>query len=50
MKEENIVTNIFKDIEKAIEETKSDFPVQIKDSKFLKKLKEIKKKYETRRI
>ena len=40
------IDEIFEDIEKAIEETKSEVPVTIDKSKFLKKLQEIKKKYQ----
>lgn len=43
--DKTIIQNIFKDIDNAIEKTRSDVPVKIKDSKLLKKYIEIKEKY-----
>ncbi len=43
--ERGVAFKIFNDIEKAIEKTKSETPVKIEDSQFLKELKKIKKKY-----
>ena len=39
------LNGIFKDIEKAIEKTKSDVPVPINESRFLIELNKIKEKY-----
>jgi len=40
-----ILLNVFQDIEKAIEETKSDVPIPIAESRFLKRYYEIKRRY-----
>jgi hypothetical protein len=40
------IKKIFEEIFKAIEKTKSDIPVTIEESRFLKELKKIKRKYE----
>jgi|TARA_Y100000310_G_C20612102_1_gene778554 hypothetical protein len=40
-----IAEEIFADIDKAIEETISKTPVPLENSEFLKRLKQIKKKY-----
>ena len=45
MKEKEMIQNIFKDIDESIESTKSDVPVKMKDSRFLKKYIEIKERY-----
>lgn len=42
---EKVAEEIFKEIEQAIEESKSKVPATIEESKFLKKLKTIKQKY-----
>lgn len=42
---EKEVKNIFDEIYKAIDETRSDYPVPIDESRFLKKLNQIRKKY-----
>lgn len=39
------IKEIFKEIEEAIEKTKSDMPVPIAESRFLKELQKIKKKW-----
>ena len=44
MKKE-IINKIFKEIEEAIERTKSQVPVPIEESKLIKELKRIKEKY-----
>jgi len=43
--EKEMIKEIFKEIDLAIINTKSDVPVTINDSKFLKKYIEIKKRY-----
>lgn len=45
----NKVKQIFKEIEEAIERTKSPVPVPIAESKLIKELKRIKDKYENER-
>lgn len=40
------IKEIFKEIEEAIEKTKSPVPVPISESKLIKELKRIKEKYE----
>ena len=47
-KKMNKVKQIFKEIEEAIERTKSPVPVPIAESKLIKELKKIKDKYENR--
>ena len=46
--DKSVIKKIFKEIFNAIEKTKSDIPIPIKDSRFLKELIKIKKKYERR--
>ena len=41
----NIIIQIFEEIYKAIAKTKSDVPVKIEDSEFIKELEKIKEKY-----
>jgi len=43
--EKEVIKNIFKEIDKAMETTQSDVPVTMENSKFLKKYKEIKERY-----
>jgi len=45
MTERKEIQKIFNEIDWAIESTRSDEPVKIKDSQFLKKYIEIKKRY-----
>jgi len=43
--EKEVIKNIFKEIDNAMETTQSDVPVTMKDSKFLKKYNQIKERY-----
>jgi len=45
MTEKEMIKEIFKEIDEAIEKYRSDIPIKIKDSRFLKKYIEIKKRY-----
>jgi len=45
MKEKEMIQNIFKDIDEAIENTRSDVPVEMKDSRFLRLYFKIKERY-----